>query len=160
MRSSDFITSTEDVGNTAGTVPAVFPSYHPGRTAVIYSGDVKIGAVGQIHPAVVKNYGLSDTYAAELDFLLMLKRAEEEGEYTPLPRLPSIIRDIAIVCDLSATVAEMTECIRKSAGKLLREAKLFDVYAGNQTFSASKRFCFIFCLLSKIVLTYTQRKGL
>ncbi len=34
------------------------PSYHPGRSAVLMAGEKKIGFVGQIHPAVLRNYGI------------------------------------------------------------------------------------------------------
>ena len=124
------------------------PSYHPGRAAEIYSGKTRIGTVGQIHPSVAKNYGFSEAYAAELDFLLMLDCAAEENAYAPLPRFPSITRDIAIVCDLPVTVADLTNCIRRSGGKLLREVKLFDVYTGNQVQQGKKSVAFSLTLRS------------
>ncbi len=33
-------------------------SYHPGRCAKVYAGDVELGVFGQIHPAVAANYGV------------------------------------------------------------------------------------------------------
>jgi phenylalanyl-tRNA synthetase beta chain len=125
------------------------PSYHPGRAAAIYSGEIKIGIVGQIHPTVAKDYNLNeDAYAAELDFLLMLDHAAGESAYTPLPRFPSITRDIAIVCDLTVTVAELIGCIKNSGGKLLREVKLFDIYTGNQVQTGKKSVAFSLTLRS------------
>ncbi|MBQ3405160.1 MAG: phenylalanine--tRNA ligase subunit beta, partial [Oscillospiraceae bacterium] len=48
-------------------------AYHPGRCADIWSGDKKIGIMGQIHPKVAENWNLGETYTAELDFYDMLE---------------------------------------------------------------------------------------
>ena len=48
----------------------------------------------------------------------------------PLPRFPAITGDIAVVCGSGVTVGELTECIRSAGAKVLRDVKLFDVYAG------------------------------
>jgi phenylalanyl-tRNA synthetase beta chain len=119
------------------------PSYHPGRTAAIYSGETKLGTVGQVYPLVAKNYGLDDTFIAEIDFLKMLGCMEQnEIKYTQLPRFPSIARDVAVVCDEAVTIAELMSCIKRSGGKLLREVKLFDIYAGDQVSSGKKSVAF------------------
>jgi phenylalanyl-tRNA synthetase beta chain len=97
---------------------------------------------------VAKNYGVNEAYAAELDFLIILDRAAKEGTYTPLPRFPSITRDIAVVCDLAVTAAELTDCIRNSGGALLHEVKLFDIYTGNQVQIGKKSIAFSLTLRS------------
>ena len=44
-------------------------SYHPGRCAKVYAGDVELGVFGQIHPLVAATYGVdAEIYAAELRF--------------------------------------------------------------------------------------------
>ncbi|MCL2392408.1 MAG: phenylalanine--tRNA ligase subunit beta [Oscillospiraceae bacterium] len=118
------------------------PSYHPGRTAAIYSGQTLLGVVGQVHPTVVKNYGISDAFSAQIDFLAMLSCMDEEISYKQLPRFPAITRDIAVVCDLSVTAADLIECIRGSGGGLLRETTLFDVYTGDQVSEGKKSMAF------------------
>jgi len=124
------------------------PSYHPGRTAEIFSGDTRLGIVGQVHPAAAKNYGINESYTAELDFLRLLSCAAEESGYKPLPRFPAIARDIAVVCDLAVTAAALTDCIKKAGGKLLRDVRLFDVYTGNQVQSGKKSMAFSLSLRS------------
>ena len=107
------------------------PSYHPGRCAAVWSGDTRIGTVGQIHPEVCRAFGLeSDTFCAELDTVLLREVQGPESVYVPLPRFPAITRDIAVVCGSGVTVGELTECIRSAGAKVLRDVKLFDVYAG------------------------------
>ena len=124
------------------------PSYHPGRTAVVYSGETKLGIVGQIHPMVAKNYGLGETYTLQMDFNTILSCLADENKYKQLPRFPAITRDIAVVCDLAVTAGALSECIKKSGGKLLRDVKLFDVYTGNQVDSGKKSMAFSLTLRS------------
>ena len=119
---------TPDVRFTADTETAAF---HPGRCAAVWSGDTRLGTLGQIHPDVCAAYGLDGaTYCAEIDVVLLHDLQGAEPVYTPLPRFPAITRDIAVVCDASVPVGELTECIRKAEKNVLRGVKLFDVYTG------------------------------
>ena len=119
---------TPDVRFTADTKTAAF---HPGRCAAVWSGDTRLGTLGQIHPDVCAAYGLDGaTYCAEIDVVLLHDLEGTEPVYTPLPRFPAITRDIAVVCDAAVPVGELTECIRKAEKNVLRGVKLFDVYTG------------------------------
>ena len=119
---------TPDVRFTADTETAAF---HPGRCAAVWSGDTRLGTLGQIHPDVCAAYGLDGaTYCAEIDVVLLHDLEGAEPVYTPLPRFPAITRDIAVVCDAAVSVGELTECIRKAEKNVLRGVKLFDVYTG------------------------------
>ena len=119
---------TPDVRFTADTETAAF---HPGRCAAVWSGDTRLGTLGQIHPDVCAAYGLDGaTYCAEIDVVLLHDLEGAEPVYTPLPRFPAITRDIAVVCDVSVPVGKLTECIRKAEKNVLRGVKLFDVYTG------------------------------
>ena len=119
---------TPDVRFTADTETAAF---HPGRCAAVWSGDTRLGTLGQIHPDVCAAYGLDGaTYCAEIDVVLLHDLEGAEPVYTPLPRFPAITRDIAVVCDASVPVGELTEGIRKAEKNVLRGVKLFDVYTG------------------------------
>ena len=119
---------TPDVRFTADTETAAF---HPGRCAAVWSGNTRLGTLGQIHPDVCAAYGLDGaTYCAEIDVVLLHDLEGAEPVYTPLPRFPAITRDIAVVCDAAVPVGELTECIRKAEKNVLRGVKLFDVYTG------------------------------
>ena len=119
---------TPDVRFTADTETAAF---HPGRCAAVWSGDTRLGTLGQIYPDVCAAYGLDGaTYCAEIDVVLLHDLEGAEPVYTPLPRFPAITRDIAVVCDAAVPVGELTECIRKAEKNVLRGVRLFDVYTG------------------------------
>ena len=107
------------------------PAFHPGRCAGVSVGGVSLGYMGQIHPLVAKNYGIdAEVFCAEINFTAMFDLKMPDPTYVPLPKYPSVSRDLALVCDESVTVAQVEEVISASAGKLLRDVRLFDIYRG------------------------------
>ncbi|MBQ5761178.1 MAG: phenylalanine--tRNA ligase subunit beta, partial [Clostridia bacterium] len=119
------------------------PSYHPGRCAEVYAGETLIGVFGQIHPLVAKNYGVDAAfYCAELSFDALLAVKGSDAEYKPLPKFPSVTRDIAVVCDKAVTVGQLEAAIKKGAKGLLKGVKLFDIYQGKGVPEGKKSVAF------------------
>ena len=120
------------------------PSYHPGRCAQVLACDSHyVGMMGQVHPKVAKSFGVDgELYCAELDFDLMNSFAGPDPEYAPLPKFPSVTRDIAVVCDEAITVGALEKAIRKGAKGLLKEAALFDIYRGRGIDEGKKSVAF------------------
>ena len=125
-------------------------SYHPGRFATIWSGTNQVGVMGQIHPNVAKNFGVDgELYCAELSFDSLYYHAMgADPEYVPLPRFPSVTRDIAVVCDESVTVGALERSIRRGAKGLLKEVSLFDIYRGKGIDKGKKSVAFNLILRS------------
>ena len=87
--------------------------------------------MGQVHPLVAKNYGIdTDVYCAEINFTKLFACRLPDATYTPLPKYPTVSRDLALVCGEEITVAQVEDVITAAAGKLLRSVKLFDIYRG------------------------------
>ena len=119
------------VEKTAYVADKCNPSYHPGRCAKVFVGGEEIGVIGQVHPAVAKNYGLDvEVYCCEVSFAKLLNHLLPEVTYTPLPKYQGTTRDLSILCDEAVTVADVENVIESNAGKLLRSVKLFDIYRG------------------------------
>ena len=107
------------------------PVFHPGRCADIFTGDVKLGTVGQLHPQNAKNYSFDKpVYIATVDFGLLYENRGPEKAYKPLPKYPAITRDFSFVCDKATEIATIEKCMAKAAGKLLESVVLFDIYEG------------------------------
>mgnify|MGYP002558463503 CR=1 FL=1 len=118
-------------------------SYHPGRCAKVYVGDTYIGVFGQIHPAVAANYGVdAELYCAELSFDALYSVKGATPVYKPLPRFPSVTRDIAVVCDASIPIGDLSDCILASGGQYLKDCTLFDVYTGHHIIEGKKSVAF------------------
>ncbi len=118
-------------------------SYHPGRCAQIYHEDNLIGVFGQVHPTVCENYGVSgELYVCELDFDALLAARDTEILYTPLPRYPAITRDIALICEETVSVGDLTRCIQECSKEYLESVTLFDVYRGKGIAEGKKSVAF------------------
>ena len=119
------------------------PSYHPGRCARVFVGGEEVGVIGQVHPAVAKNYGLEcEVYCCEISFKKLQNHLLPEVTYTPLPKYQGTTRDLSILCDEAVTVADVENVIDASAGKLLRSVKLFDIYRGTGVPEGKKSMAF------------------
>ena len=118
-------------------------SYHPGRVASVWAGSNCIGIFGQIHPLVAQNYGVdAELYCAELSLDALARAKGTDPEYVPLPKFPSVTRDIAVVCDEAVTVGQLETCIRKGAKGLLKACTLFDIYRGKGIADGKKSVAF------------------
>jgi len=119
------------------------PSYHPGRCAQVSIDGIDVGVLGQVHPVVAKNYGIdAEVYCAEINFTTLLSLQLPDATYVPLPKYPSVSRDLALVCAEEVTVAQVEEVISASAGKLLRGIRLFDIYRGTGIPEGKKSMAF------------------
>ena len=119
------------------------PSYHPGRCAKVTIDGVDVGYMGQVHPLVAQNYGMdADVYCAEIDLNKLFELQLPDVTYTPLPKYPTVSRDLSLICDEAVTVAQVEEVISASAGKLLRDVKLFDIYRGTGVPEGKKSMAF------------------
>ncbi|MFA5524190.1 MAG: phenylalanine--tRNA ligase subunit beta [Tissierellales bacterium] len=108
-------------------------TFHPGRTATITLGNHVLGIIGEVHPDVLDNFGMKErVYVAELNFELIVLHSNLDRKYTPLPKYPSVTRDIALVVDEEIMVKEIEKIIMENGKKLVEAIKLFDVYKGGQ----------------------------
>lgn len=119
------------------------PSYHPGRCAAVSINGVKLGYLGQVHPLVAKNYGLdAEVYCAEINLTALFDLQLPEPTYVPLPKYPTVLRDLALVCEETVTVAQAEEVMTAAAGKLLKNIRLFDIYRGPGIAGGKKSMAF------------------
>jgi phenylalanyl-tRNA synthetase beta chain len=86
-----------------------------------------------VHPDVLDKYDIPvRAYVAELNFEEIVRQSNMNIKYRPLPKYPSVARDIAIVVTEEITAGQVEEIIRNKGGKLIEEVKLFDIYRGSQ----------------------------
>ena len=107
---------------------------HPGRTAIITDDkNEEIGYIGEIHPQIASNYNIeTKVYFGVLYIDKIVELANFEISYKPLPKFPTIQRDIAMLVKDEINVKEIEKIIKAKGGKLLESIKLFDVYKGEQ----------------------------
>lgn len=89
------------------------------------------------------NYGISsEIYCAELNFTTLMTLLAPEALYRPLPKFPSVERDLALVCDDNLTAAQVEAVIAGAGGELLRSVQLFDLYRGKGIPEGKKSLAF------------------
>jgi len=104
-------------------------SLHPGRSAAILDGRVRVGWVGQLQPEIARKLELRDPP-------WLFEIAIEPSFYAEVPvfkdisKYPAIRRDLAVVVDESVTLDELRKSVNLAAKGLLRELHVFDVYRG------------------------------
>ena len=109
-----------------GTVPA---GLHPTRSATLSIGTSVIGAVGEVHPAVLEAFDIAERVAIlELDLSQLLDREPKIPQWKPVSRYPSSDFDLAFRVPGSLSAERLEKALRQGAGALLVDIRLFDVY--------------------------------
>ena len=116
---------------------ATHPSYRPGRAARLLVDGKQIGVMGELHPAVVRNFELrverdQPVLAADIDLEALLPLVPDYYPYTAVPSYPPVREDLALVVDATVPASTVAAALRAAGGDLLREVVLFDVYEGSR----------------------------
>ena len=119
-----------------------YAPWHPGRCAAIYArvdsdaGEWLAGHAGELHPRVIKAFGLPErTCAMELDLSVVFAAAEGHGpvQAPQMSAYPLATQDVALVVDAAVPAAEVEAALVAGAPRdLLEDVRLFDVYTGAQ----------------------------
>ena len=121
--------------------------YHPGRKAVMSVGGTGLACLGEIHPDVAEAFDIKGrVYVAEIDLDALRPLEKDFYGIRPLPKFPAVSRDIAVVVDEAVGAGTMMDAIRAAAGKLLEDAKLFDIYRGEKLGQRRKSVAFAITL--------------
>ncbi|MBQ3479035.1 MAG: phenylalanine--tRNA ligase subunit beta [Clostridia bacterium] len=121
--------------------------YHPGRKAIMAVGDTRLATLGEIHPDVAEAFDIKGrVVVAEVDLDALRPLEKDFYGIKPLPKFPAVSRDIAVVVDEAVGAGTMMDAIRAAAGKLLEDAKLFDIYRGEKLGAQRKSVAFAITL--------------
>ncbi|MBN1286627.1 MAG: phenylalanine--tRNA ligase subunit beta [Anaerolineae bacterium] len=116
--------------------PAAHGTFRPGRTASLNVAGASVGVFGEVHPLVSRAYGVPEdatVLAAEFDLAAIQNHmADDRFRVEPISRYAALYQDIAVVVDAGAPAADVQAEIVQAGAPLLREARLFDVYQGEQ----------------------------
>jgi len=106
---------------------------HPGRRAEVRLGQEVIGVMGQLHPRIAARYKFKQpVFVADLNLRMMLLADRAEVRYHPLPKFPTVVRDLALLVDTGVPFADVELAIDELEIPELVEVKLFDLYAGKE----------------------------
>jgi phenylalanyl-tRNA synthetase beta chain len=120
---------------------AVAP-WHPGRCAALVVDGETIGHAGELHPRVLKAYGLPPrVVAAEVDLDALVAASPAVGPRPAFSSYPVAKEDLALVVDASVPAGPLEHTLA-SASPFIESARLFDVYVGSQVPEGKKSLAF------------------
>ncbi|MEX0599645.1 MAG: phenylalanine--tRNA ligase subunit beta, partial [Rhodothermales bacterium] len=111
----------------------------------VFSGGERLGVVAQLAEEFAGENDLDDPVLfCELDWSAVVRLAAPfiDATYRPVSRYPTVHRDIAVVVDQSREAGVLMDAIRRSAGELLLEVDLFDLYQGEHVDEGRKSLAF------------------
>lgn len=102
---------------------------HPGKSA-----ETAAGCLGELHPTLLEGaWG-----AFELDLGTLAEAAPERIVYEDVLTFPAALQDIAVAVREEVEVGALLDTAYEAAGPLLRDARVFDVYRGDQVAEGRK----------------------
>ncbi len=104
---------------------------HPGQAArVIVDGD-DIAVFGQLHPRLIAELKFKQpVYVGEFDLERWLALEGEPVRYQPVPKYPTVTRDLSFILPVDQPYGEVETAIRDLGIEELVSIRLFDVYTG------------------------------
>jgi phenylalanyl-tRNA synthetase beta chain len=111
--------------------PTTLSWLQPGRSAEVLAGGEVIGWLGEVSPLVLERFGCTGPVTAfELDLSRLMRSSTAARPFSEPPRMPAVELDLAVVVSEDVTAERVGQTIRSAGGKLLEDARLFDVYRG------------------------------
>jgi phenylalanyl-tRNA synthetase beta chain len=102
-----------------------------GQSARVLFGGEAVGTLGRLSEELAAAYKFRQpVYVAEVNLGLLLKAGERPVRYAPLPRFPSVVRDVSLVAPRRAGFGEMRRVALSLGIEECRGVLLVDVYEG------------------------------
>lgn len=103
-------------------------SFHPYKTASVYLDRKRIGVLGHLHPKVLAANDLKDLTILEIDLTDILEKKKSNIKSNSISPYPDVTRDISVLCNKDMAAQYLIASIEKSASRLLKEVRVFDVF--------------------------------
>ncbi len=100
-----------------------------GQTAAIRVNDATVGYIGRLGEEIAADYKFKHpVFVGEIDLSSIFAIEIAETRYTPLPRYPSVTRDVTFVSDRQTAFASVRRSAMEAANGILRSVDFVDVY--------------------------------
>lgn len=124
------------------------PTFRSETSMTIRCGKGNIGLFGEMEKNLLDQWDIqNEVFIFEIP-VDGLRDNSSKTRYTPIPKFPSVRRDLAIVVDEKVPVSSLKKLIRKVGGKKLISAELFDLYQGQQIPPGKKSTAFSLTFMS------------
>ncbi len=108
-----------------------FKHLRPGQSAIIRNGDSPVGSIGRLAESVANEYKFRQrVFVAEIDLTALLESAGLPVRYSPLPRFPSITRDVSLLVARTLNAAEVIRSVAEQQPRQFVKAEFVGTYEG------------------------------
>ena len=102
-----------------------------GQTAAIYIDGGCIGTLGRLNEEISAEYKFKQpVYLAEIDLDAVFSRNTQPVVYRPLPKYPSIIRDVSLLVDRATTFDDIRAAVIDHGAEICRNVGFVDIFEG------------------------------
>jgi phenylalanyl-tRNA synthetase beta chain len=102
-----------------------------GQSAGILANNSQVGTIGRLNEEVASQYKFKQPiYVAEIDLSALLEAEELPVLYAPLPRFPSIQRDVSLLVDRALSLGELLATINEHGSSPFAGVQFVDTYEG------------------------------
>ncbi len=150
------------ITNYQWQTPKASPTlFHPAQVAILFCEGRLVGWLGSVHPERLEAEKVRSGVAlAEFDFEKVMRGQPRLPKAQPLSKFPSVQRDFALVMPEALAAGDVIKEIKKTAGPLLRQVEVFDVFRGGNLPEGQKSVAFRLVLQdSNGTLTDAQIQG-
>ncbi len=115
----------------------------------LYKGH-EIATLSEISPELLKGFDVeANAFVAEIDAtsLFMLGAGKDQITYIPIPKFPVFEFDAAFIVDDSVRAGDLATEVKSTAGNLMENVSVFDVYQGENLGKNKKSIAFRFTFL-------------
>ncbi len=113
----------------------------PGRTAAISVAGTRVGVIGQLHPDVAGAFDIEQpVYLFDLSIDALLPHTGARPKMRAVSKFPAVEQDLALIVDDATPAGALLGTIEVTP--LVREARIFDVYRGDQIAGGKKSVAF------------------
>ncbi len=112
------------------------------------SGEKVLAQVGSIHRELLKMTGVkNEVFVADINWDLMIQLIPRHDlQYVPVPKFPSVRRDLALVVDKDVHFDDLKNLAFHTDKKLLKSVNIFDIYEGDKVPEGKKSYALSFIL--------------
>lgn len=107
-----------------------------------------LAVLGTVNPALCRSFGIKqEVLAAEINWNTLFEVVKRDKlSFKELPKFPEVHRDLALLLDENVSYESLRKTAVKTAGKLLRQVSLFDVYRGDKIPAGKKQYALSFVI--------------
>jgi phenylalanyl-tRNA synthetase beta chain len=119
--------------------------FHPGRQASIYAGELKIGSLGEIHPAIQRRLDVPQRILfAEFNLHDLAKVGRQPVTMQEVPHYPGSERDWTVLLEEDVPVETILNKLREKDFPLQESVSVIDLYRSDKLGCGKKSVTFRF----------------